>query len=206
MATMVEVSPVGEDGVVRCPWGAAPGTLRDYHDTEWGMPVRGESALFERLTLEVFQSGLSWRVILDKREGFRRAFAAFDAETVAEFDPSQVDELMHDAAIVRNRRKIEATVVNARAVLTLREAGGLESLIHAFRPARTPMPESAASVPTVSEESTALGKALKKHGFTFVGPTTMHALMEAIGLVDTHLLACHRRGSSGLWTAEGAAC
>lgn len=203
---MAEDFGVNEDGVARCPWAATPGTMRDYHDTEWGMPVRGESALFERLTLEAFQSGLSWRVILDKREGFRRAFADFDAETVAEFEPPQVDELMQDAGIVRNRRKIEATVVNARAVLELREAGGLEAFIHSFRPARTPMPESAAGVPTVSEESTALGKALKKHGFTFVGPTTMHALMEAVGLVDTHLLACHRRGSSGLWTAEGAAC
>lgn len=203
---MVETSVVGEDGIARCPWAAVPGVMRDYHDTEWGMPVRGESALFERLTLEAFQSGLSWRVILDKREGFRRAFAHFDAETVAAFDPPQVDALMQDPGIVRNRRKIEATVVNARAVLALRDAGGLEAFIHSFRPARTPTPESAADVPTVSEESVALSKALKKSGFTFVGPTTMHALMEAVGLVDTHLLGCHRRGSSGLWTAEGTAC
>lgn len=206
MATMVEVSPVGEDGIVRCPWAAAPGAMRDYHDTEWGMPVRGESALFERLTLEAFQSGLSWRVILDKREGFRRAFAGFDAEVVAEFDPPQVEELMQDVGIVRNRRKIEAAVVNARAVLDLRASGGLEEFVHSFRPAHTPMPEVAQDVPTVSPESTALSKALKKRGFTFVGPTTMHALMEAVGLVDTHLLACHRRGSSGLWNAAGAAC
>ena len=203
---MVTATLLGEDGVARCPWAGGPGTMRDYHDTEWGMPVHGEAALFERLTLEAFQSGLSWRVILDKREGFRRAFARFDAEIVAEFDPSRVDALMQDAGIVRNRRKIEAAVLNARAVLDLRDDGGLEAFVHSFRPDRTPMPRSAPEVPTVSPESTALGKALKKRSFTFVGPTTMHALMEAVGLVDTHLLGCHRRGASGLWTSEGVAC
>lgn len=197
---------LGEDGVARCPWAGPPGTMRDYHDTEWGMPVHGERALFERLTLEAFQSGLSWRVILDKRDGFRRAFADFDAEVVADFTPPQVEELMRDASIVRNRRKIEACVVNARAILDLRADGGLESFVHSFRPARTPAPRSVAEVPTVSPESTALSKALKKRGLTFVGPTTMHALMEAVGLVDTHLVSCHRRGASGLWTQEGTPC
>ena len=203
---MVDDTLLGEDGVARCPWAGGPGAMRDYHDTEWGMPVRGEAALFERLTLEAFQSGLSWRVILDKRAGFRRAFSDFDAEVVAEFDPPRVDELLQDTGIVRNRRKIEAAVVNARAVLDLRAEDGLEALVNRFRPRRTPVPHVTAEVPTVSPESTALGKALKKRGFTFVGPTTMHALMEAVGLVDSHLVGCHRRGASGLWNAEGTAC
>ncbi len=197
---------IGDDGVARCPWAGTPGTMRDYHDTEWGLPVHGESALFERITLEAFQSGLSWRIILDKREGFRRAFAGFDADAVAEFDPPRVDDLMQDASIVRNRRKIEACLVNARAILALREQEGLEAFVGSFRPARTPTPRFLTEVPTVSPESTALSKALKKRGFSFVGPTTMHALMEAVGLVDTHLVGCHRRGTSGLWNAEGLPC
>ncbi len=206
MAVMVDDTGIDEDGVPRCPWAGPPGTMRTYHDTEWGMPIHGESALFERLTLEAFQSGLSWRVILDKRDGFRRAFADFDAEQVAEFDPPRCDALMQDASIVRNRRKIEACVVNARAILELRERGGLEALVHSFRPARTAVPRTPEEAPTVSPESTALSKELKRRGFAFVGPTTMHALMEAIGLVDNHLASCHRRGASGLWTAEGEPC
>jgi DNA-3-methyladenine glycosylase I len=170
-----------------------------YHDTEWGLPVRGETELFERLSLEGFQAGLSWLTILNKRESFRAAFHGFVPEKVAAMTDDDADRLMQDTGIVRNRAKIEATRKNAAAVLALRDEGGLEEFIRSFRPARTPMPESSAEVPTVSEESKALSKALRKKGFGFVGPTTMFALMEATGIVDTHLLGCHRRGSSGEW-------
>ena len=184
---------IGEDGVARCPWGSAPGVMRDYHDTEWGSRVHGESAYLERLTLEAFQSGLSWSTILNKREAFREVFAGFDAETVAAYDEADVARLMEDARIVRNRRKIEAAVTNAAATVALRAAGGLEELVLGFAPAAPPAPETTAQVTTTSPESLALSKALKRHGFAFVGPTTMFALMEALGVFDPHLLGCHRR-------------
>jgi len=188
-------SPViGEDGVARCPWGSAPGVMRDYHDTEWGSRVHGESAYLERLTLEAFQSGLSWSTILNKRDAFREVFAGFDAETVAAYDEADVARLMEDARIVRNRRKIEAAVTNAAATVALRAAGGLEELVLGFAPASPPAPATTAQVTTTSPESLALSKALKRHGFAFVGPTTMFALMEALGVFDPHLLGCHRRG------------
>ncbi|MCH1865216.1 DNA-3-methyladenine glycosylase I [Nocardioides sp. CFH 31398] len=187
---------VGEDGVARCLWAATPGEMRDYHDTEWGVPVRGESALFERLTLEAFQSGLSWAIILRKRPAFRAAFAGFDVDAIATWGEPETERLLADAGIVRNRAKIEATLTNARAAVDLRADGGLEALVEQHRPPpeRQPAPRRQDEVPTTSEESLALSKALKKRGFRFVGPTTMHALMEALGVVDTHLTGCHRRG------------
>jgi DNA-3-methyladenine glycosylase I len=185
---------VGPDGVVRCPWGAGDPVNLAYHDTEWGLRVSGESAHLERLTLEAFQSGLSWRTILLKRENFRAAFAGFDADTVAAYGPPDVDRLMADAGIVRNRRKVDAAIANARATVALRDQGGLEAFIWSFRPEPGPAPRTTADVPTTSPESLALSKALKKAGFAHVGPTTMYALMEAIGLVDDHLEDCHRRG------------
>ena len=189
---------IGEDGIARCPW--AVGENRPYHDDEWGRPVRGEAAVFERLTLEAFQSGLSWLIILRKRPAFREAFGGFDLETVAAYDDARLAALMEDASIVRNRQKIEAARTNARAAVALRERGGLEDFVWSFRPDETPAPETTEQLPTTSPESLALSKALKKAGFTFVGPTTMHALMEAIGIIDTHLVGCHRRGISGVWS------
>ena len=193
---------IGEDGLARPPWAATDPLLRDYYDTEWGMPVRDERGVFERLSLEAFQSGLSWATILRKRPAFRSAFADFDPDTVAAYGQRDVERLMGDAGIVRNRRKVEATITNARATVTLRAEGGLAELVWAHRPASTPAPRTLAELPTTSPESLALSKALKRKGFTFVGPTTMHALMEAIGIVDTHLVDSHRRGTSGVWRDE----
>lgn len=188
---------IGEDGVARCAWAGGPGMMRDYHDTEWGVPVPGESALFERLTLEAFQSGLSWSTILTKRPAFREAFDGFDVEQIATYDDAKRAALMADARIVRNRLKIDATIINARACVELREDGGLEAFVERYRPEVQPEPRTTDDLPGSSPESLALSKALKKRGFTFVGPTTMYALMEALGLVDTHLLGCHRRGVAG---------
>ena len=185
---------LGPDGVARCPWAVGHPVNQAYHDAEWGMPIQGESAHLERLTLEAFQSGLSWLTILNKREAFRSAFAGFDAEAIASYDAADVVRLMADARIVRNRAKIHATIINARATLALRGAEGLAAFIEGFRPAPGPAPRSPADLPTSSPESVALSKALKRRGFAFVGPTTMYALMEAIGLVDDHLEGCHRRG------------
>lgn len=185
---------LGSDGLVRCPWAVGHPVNQAYHDAEWGVPIRGEAAHLERLTLEAFQSGLSWLTILNKREAFRAAFAGFDAEAIASYDATDVVRLMADAGIVRNRAKIAATITNARATLAMREAEGLATFIEGFRPAPRPAPLSTADLPTTSPESLALSKALKKRGFVFVGPTTMYALMEAIGLVDDHLEGCHRRG------------
>lgn len=173
--------------------------MREYYDTEWGMPVTSEQGVYERISLEAFQSGLSWATILRKRPAFREAFAGFDPDRVATFTEQDVARLMQDAGIVRNRRKIEATIGNARATIALREGVGLSAFVWSFKPDTTPTPETFAEVPTVSPESTALSKALRKRGFSFVGPTTMHALMEAIGIVDTHLMGSHRRGTSGIW-------
>jgi DNA-3-methyladenine glycosylase I len=194
---------VGEDGLARPTWAATDPLLRDYYDREWGMPVRDETGLFERLSLEAFQSGLSWATILRKRPAFRSAFAHFEADAVARFDEADVERLLGDVGIVRNRRKIDATIGNARATVALREQGGLAALIWSFQPEVTPTPATYADVPTQSAESIALSKALKRHGFAHVGPTTMHALMEAVGVIDTHLVGSHRRGSSGVWTTEG---
>jgi DNA-3-methyladenine glycosylase I len=190
---------VGEDGLARPVWASVDPLLREYYDTEWGMPVRDERGLFERISLEAFQSGLSWATILRKRPAFRTAFDDFDPDTVACYGEADVARLMADAGIVRNRRKIEATITNAQATVGVRDEGGLVDLVWSFRPSQTPAPTTYADVPTSSPESVALAKALRRRGFTFVGPTTMYALMEAIGMVDTHLVSSHRRGSSGLW-------
>ncbi|OYN95673.1 3-methyladenine DNA glycosylase [Enemella evansiae] len=190
---------IGDDGLARPAWAARDPLLRDYYDTEWGMPVRDEHGLFERLSLEGFQSGLSWATILRKRENFRAAFAGFDPDRVAAFDDSDVARLLADAGIIRNRAKILATIGNAAATVALRAGGGLAEFIWSHQPADTPRPRTLAEIPTRSAESLALSKALKKRGFRFVGPTTMYALMEAVGMVDTHLVDSHRRGSSGVW-------
>jgi DNA-3-methyladenine glycosylase I len=194
---------VGDDGLARPVWASTDPLLRDYYDTEWGLPVRDERGLFERLSLEAFQSGLSWATILRKRPAFRSAFSDFDPEVVARFGDGDRARLMADAGIVRNRLKVDATIRNARATLDLRADGGLVDFVWSFRPAETPRPRTMAEVPTTSPESLALSKALKAKGFTFVGPTTMHALMEAAGIVDTHLVDSHRRGSSGVWGDDG---
>jgi DNA-3-methyladenine glycosylase I len=184
---------VGPDGLGRCPWGVSPPEYLAYHDEEWGRPVRGERALFERISLEAFQSGLSWLIILRKREGFRDAFAGFDAEQVARFDAADEARLLADARIVRNGAKVRATVQNARAVLALREQGGLEQLLLDHRPParRGPRATDLSQVPATTPESVALAKALKRAGFAFVGPTTAYAAMQACGLVDDHVDGCH---------------
>lgn len=193
---------IGDDGLARPAWAASDPMLRDYYDTEWGMPVRDERGVFERLSLEAFQSGLSWRTILAKRENFRAAFAGFDPDTVAGFGDADRERLLADAGIVRNRRKIDATIQNARATVALRATGtNLAELVWGFAPDDTPRPAHFADIATQTPESVALSKALKGAGFAHVGPTTMHALMEAIGIIDTHLLGSHRRGSSGVWTS-----
>ena len=181
----------GDDGVARCPWAGGPGVMRDYHDTEWGEPVEGESAYLERLTLEAFQSGLSWSTILRKREGFRRAFAGFEPKKVAEFGPDDVERLMNDVSIVRNRAKIDATIRNAQAIAELDTP--LDELLWSFAPqGRRRRPKLLSDVPAITDESKAMAKALKKRGFAFVGPTTAYALMQATGMVDDHLAGCWR--------------
>lgn len=190
---------IGEDGLARPVWAVKDPLLRDYYDTEWGMPVTDETGMFERVTLEAFQAGLSWRTVLAKRPAFREVFKDFDPDVVATFGETDVARLLVDARIIRNRQKIVAAINNAKATVALREDGGLVDLVWSFKPADTPRPETFEQVPTVSEESKALSKELKKRGFSFVGPTTMFALMEAIGMVDTHLMGSHRRGTSGVW-------
>lgn len=180
----------GEDGVARCPWAGGPGVMRDYHDTEWGNRVHGESSYLERLTLEAFQSGLSWSTILNKRPAFREVFHEFDADAIAAFRPDDVERLMQEPRIVRNRMKIEATLTNARATVALRDGEGLEAFVLSHAP-----DGPADDLATTSAESVALSKGLKKRGFAFVGPTTMYALMQAIGIFDPHVAGCFRRGS-----------
>jgi len=186
---------VGADGLARCGWAGSTPDYTAYHDTEWGVPVHGETALFERLTLEAFQSGLSWLTILRKREAFRAAFAGFDAEAVAGFGDTDVARLMADTGIVRNRLKVTAALTNARAVVALRDQGGLDELVWSHAPERHQRPRTTAEVPATSPESVALAKALKRNGFVFVGPTTMYAAMQACGLVDDHVRGCHRGGA-----------
>lgn len=189
------------DGLIRPVWAASSDLLQDYYDNEWGMPVTGEHDMFERLVLEGFQAGLSWATVLRKRERFREVFHNFDPEIVSLFNEDKVSELLGDTGIIRNRAKIMAAIKNARATISLREEGGLVAFIWSFKPSKTPQPHRISEVPTQSDESVALSKTLKKKGFSFVGPTTMFALMEAVGIIDTHLMSSHRRGSSGIWSA-----
>jgi DNA-3-methyladenine glycosylase I len=184
----------GPDGRPRCPWALSATDYLRYHDEEWGRPVRDDDALFERLTLEAFQSGLSWLTILRKREAFRRAFAGFAIEAVAGFGDADVERLLADAGIVRNRSKIEAALGNARAAARLRARGeSLAGLMWAFAPAPRAAPRTLADVPATTPDSAALARELKRRGFRFVGPTTAYALMQACGLVDDHLAGCIAR-------------
>jgi DNA-3-methyladenine glycosylase I len=194
----------GEDGLARPSWASSDALMQAYYDTEWGMPVRDEHGLYERICLEGFQAGLSWATILRKRPAFREAFAGFDPDVVAGFTEDDTERLMLNEGIIRNRAKIRAAVANARATIDLREDGGLVAFVWSFQPSETPSPVSYSDIPSTSPESTALSKALRKRGFSFVGPTTMFALMEAIGMIDTHLVGSHRRGSSGVWPLAGA--
>jgi DNA-3-methyladenine glycosylase I len=180
------------DGRVRCGWAGSAAEYVAYHDDEWGRPLHGVTAMFERLSLEGFQSGLSWLVILRKRPAFRAAFAGFDPKLVAEFGDADVQHLLADAGIVRNRAKIEATVHNARAVLELDQP--LDELLWSFAPdpATHRRPATLAEVPATTPESTAMARALKRRGLRFVGPTTCYALMQAAGLVDDHVQGCWR--------------
>ncbi|GGT82260.1 MULTISPECIES: DNA-3-methyladenine glycosylase I [Streptomyces] len=186
----------GPDGLLRCPWGLSAPDYVTYHDEEWGRPVHGDDALFERLCLEAFQSGLSWITILRRREGFRRAFADFKIASVAEFGEGDRERLLADEGIIRNRAKIDATMANAKT-LAQWAPGELDALIwsHAPDPATRPAPPTTAAVPAVTDESTALSKALKKRGLRFIGPTTAYALMQACGLVDDHVADCVARGA-----------
>ncbi|MFJ3515551.1 DNA-3-methyladenine glycosylase I [Streptomyces sp. NPDC090131] len=183
----------GADGLLRCPWALSTPDYVAYHDTEWGRPVHGDDALYERLCLEAFQSGLSWLTILRRREGFRKAFRDFSIAAVAEFGDGDAERLLTDEGIIRNRAKIEATLANAR-VLAGWEPGELDTLIWSHAPEEPgPAPLTVTEVPAVTTESTALAKALKKAGIRFVGPTTAYALMQACGLVNDHLAACVSR-------------
>jgi DNA-3-methyladenine glycosylase I len=183
----------GPDGKPRCWWALGTPDYVDYHDSEWGRPLHGESHLFERLTLEAFQSGLSWLTILRKRENFRRAFDGFDVEKVAAYGARDVKRLMGDAGIVRNQKKIDAAITNARAIRDLHSAGEtVDGLIWGFAPdpESRPAPKSGADIAATTPESTAMAKELKRRGFVFVGPTTAYATMQAAGLVNDHLADC----------------
>jgi DNA-3-methyladenine glycosylase I len=181
----------GADGLLRCPWAVTSPDYQLYHDGEWGRPVSGEAALFERLSLEAFQSGLSWITILRKRTAFRKAFAGFDPAVVATFTDADRERLMADAGIVRNRAKINAVIANAQALLQLPEGESLDRLLreHVPNPPR-PVPRTLADVPASTAESAALAKALKQRGFRFVGPTTAYAMQQAAGYVNDHLESC----------------
>jgi DNA-3-methyladenine glycosylase I len=176
----------------RCGWAAGE-ELAAYHDEEWGRPVTDERGLYEKLCLEAFQSGLSWITILRKREGFRAAFAGFDPDAVARFGPRDAERLMGDAAIVRNRAKIDAAIANAGAVVALREDGGLPAFAWSFRVDAPRAPRKLGDLPASTPESTVLAKELKRRGFRFVGPTTAYALMQACGLVNDHVAGCFLR-------------
>ncbi len=184
----------GPDGALRCPWALSTAEYVAYHDEEWGRPVHGDDALYERLALEAFQSGLSWITILRRRAGFRSAFADFKIAAVADFTDADRERLLADPGIIRNRAKIDATLANARVIADW-SPGELDALIWSYAPDRAarPVPRTLSDVPAVTPESTALSKALKKRGLRFVGPTTAYALMQACGLVDDHLADCVAR-------------
>lgn len=180
---------IGIDGKPRCSWAASAPEYVAYHDEEWGRPVRDDDGLFERISLEAFQSGLSWITILRKREGFRAAFADFSIEKVAAFGEPDIDRLLADPGIVRNRAKIEATIANARAAADLPE--GLAVLVWSFAPPARPQRLAAGTaIPAQTPESVAMAKELRRRGFRFVGPTTAYAMMQAVGMVDDHVQGC----------------
>ncbi|MEU4292174.1 DNA-3-methyladenine glycosylase I [Kribbella sp. NPDC026596] len=183
---------IGADGQPRCGWATSAPEYVEYHDNEWGKEIRDDVALFERMTLEGFQSGLSWITILRKRENFRAAFAHVDPAIIAKYDVADFDRLMADPGIVRNRLKVNATINNARALLELDE-GEFTELLWSFRPAEHKAPKTLGDVPATTPESVAMSKALKKKGFVFVGPTTAYALMQATGIVNDHLSTCIAR-------------
>jgi DNA-3-methyladenine glycosylase I len=185
----------GDDGKRRCVWGASSPEYVAYHDTEWGRPVRGDVAVLERICLEGFQSGLSWITILRKRENFRSAFAGFEPDAVAKFGARDLRRLLADAGIVRHRGKIEATIANARAVVSMHERGeSLSDVLWSFQPTRRrAAPKTLADVPAKTDASVALSKQLQQLGFRFVGPTTMYAAMQAMGIVNDHIAGCHAR-------------
>ncbi|MEZ0073537.1 DNA-3-methyladenine glycosylase I [Planotetraspora sp. GP83] len=196
------VTDMPADMVIRCSWATSAPDYIAYHDDEWGRPVVGDDRVYERVTLEAFQSGLSWLTILRKRENFRAAFAGFSIPAVAAFDGSDVERLMADAGIIRNRAKIEAAIANARAAAEL--PGGLSELVWKHADWSSPTPKGPGDIPAQTEGSKALAKELKRHGFRFVGPTTAYALMQAIGLVNDHMADCHvREEVTGLRAAAG---
>ncbi|MFC4125524.1 DNA-3-methyladenine glycosylase I [Nocardia rhizosphaerae] len=194
------MTELADDGLVRCPWSTGSQLYRDYHDTEWGRPLHGDDALFERLCLEAFQSGLAWITILRKRPAFRAAFAGFEIAKVAEFDDTDRARLLADPGIVRNRAKIDAAIANAKVARDLPVR--LDELLWSFAPAPRPRPAAVADVPATTPESIALAKELKRRGFAFVGPTTAYALMQATGMVDDHLAVCWVR-AAGTGTDSG---
>lgn len=206
--TLGDASDVG-DGLKRCPWPGATADYVQYHDLEWGVPITGDVAFFERLTFEAFQSGLSWLIVMRKRPAFRAAFAGFEPQLVAEFGEADVERLLADPGIIRNRTKILATITNARALRALRDSegdGALERLMLAHAPSEADLrregfrrpPRGIGDLPTSVKASHALAKVLKARGFVFVGPTTLYAGMQANGLVNDHLSGCFRRGTSGV--------
>lgn len=182
---------LGPDGLLRCGWVGDDAEYRRYHDEEWGRPLHGDRALFEKMSLEGFQAGLSWITILRKRPRFREVFAGFEPDAVAAFDEADVDRLMADAGIIRNRAKILATIGNARLVTEM-APGELDAFMWSFAPASHRRPSSFEEVPATTPESDAMSKALRKRGFRFVGSTTMYALMQSTGMVDDHVTGCHR--------------
>lgn len=186
----------GDDGIRRCPWGNSPLEYRHYHDEEWGRPVGEEDRIYEKLCLEGFQAGLSWLTILRKREGFRKAFAGFDPDVVAGFGEADVERLLADASIVRHRAKIEAAINNARAVVGLRTQGGfLARLLWAYEPPRRRAPATVADIPASTPQSKDLSAQLRRFGFRFLGPTTVYASMQSLGVVNDHLATCHVRAT-----------
>jgi DNA-3-methyladenine glycosylase I len=193
MNTTAPGAEPGPDGLLRCPWGLSSAEYLAYHDEEWGRPVRDDTGIFERLSLEAFQSGLSWLTILRKREGFRAAFAGFDIEAVAKYGPDDVARLLGDTSIVRNRAKIDAVIGNARAALGV--PGGLAALVWSYAGGQDRAPVTLADVPPWTPGSKALAKELKRHGFSFTGPVTVYATLQACGVVDDHLELCFRRGA-----------
>jgi len=189
----------GDDGVDRCSWAGTDAEYQRYHDTEWGFALHGDRPLFEKLSLEGFQAGLSWITILRRRENFRAAFHGFEIDKVAAMTPAEADALMQDTGIIRNRAKIEATIANARiaAQLTAESPGALDRLIWGFAPPRRQTPPATfAEIPAVTDESTAMSKALRGLGFRFVGPTTLYALMQSSGIVDDHVAGCFRAAAA----------